>query len=226
MEKTLSIIMPVYNEKDTILKILEKIEKTELSVKKELVIIDDFSTDGTREILKKISKYKIIFNEENQGKGSSIRRGLQHATGDFIIIQDADLEYDPQDYNKILQFAIENDFDVVYGSRFLNTKHDELLINYYGNRILTFLTNWLYNAQLTDMETCYKLFKIGVIKSLDLKSKRFDFEPEVTAKVLKKGLKINEVPINYKFRTFNEGKKITYIDGLKAIYYLLKYRFF
>lgn len=224
--KTLSIIIPVYNEKNTILELLKRVEKINLPVNKQIIIVDDFSTDGTRELLSQIKNHKVIFHEKNKGKGSAIRTGLEHASGDFIIIQDADLEYDPQDYNKLLQSAIEEGYEVVYGSRFLDTKHNELLINYYGNKILTFFTNLLYNTQLTDMETCYKLFKTDIIKSLDLKSKRFDFEPEVTAKVLKKGLKIKEVPINYTFRNFNEGKKITYLDGLKALYYLLKYRFF
>lgn len=225
-DKTLSVIIPVYNEKNTILKLLERVEGVKLLVNKQIIIVDDFSTDGTREILSKIKNHKILFHEKNKGKGSAIRTGLEYASGDFIIIQDADLEYDPQDYKKLLKLMIEENYPAVYGSRFLNAKHKELVLNYYGNKILTFFTNLLYNSRITDMETCYKLFKSNVIKSLNLKSERFDFEPEVTAKILKKGLEIKEVPISYTFREFKEGKKITRMDGLKALYYLLKYRFF
>ena len=226
----LSIIIPAYNEKGTILKILAKVKKAKsLSFTKEIIVVDDYSTDGTRDILRKIGdkSIKIIYHEKNKGKGSAVRTGLKQATGDVILIQDADLEYDPNDYEKLLKPIVENKTKVVYGSRFeVITKNLSKMykLHYVGNLFLTFLTNLLYGAKITDMETCYKVFKKEAIRGIKLKAAGFDFEPEITAKMLKSGYKIYEVPINFYGRKFNEGKKITWIDGVKAAYYLLKYR--
>jgi len=217
--------MPIYNEKKTLLEILRKINKVKLdNIEKEVIIVDDFSTDGTREILKRIKGHKVLFHEKNKGKGSAIRTGLKHSTGDVILIQDADLEYDPADYPKLLKPIINKKAKVVYGSRF-SGKHKAKYKTYYlGNILLSLITRIIYLRKITDMETCYKVFRKDVIKSIKLKAKRFDFEPEITAKLIKKGYKIVEVPIWYKCRDFKEGKKITWKDGLKAVFYLLKYR--
>lgn len=226
----LSIIMPVYNEKATILKIIEKVKKAKtLDFTKEIIVVDDFSKDGTREILKKIKdkRLKLIYHEKNKGKGSAIRTGLRQATGDIILIQDADLEYDPNDYEKLLKPIVENKTKVVYGSRFEVIRKNlskMYKLHYIGNLFLTFLTNILYGVKITDMETCYKVFRKEVLNGINLKATRFDFEPEITAKLLKKGYKIHEVPINFYGRKFDEGKKITWVDGIKAVYYLVKYR--
>jgi glycosyltransferase involved in cell wall biosynthesis len=225
----LSVVMPVYNEKNTLLEILERVEKVD--IEKEIIIIDDFSTDGTREILKKAEvsglgkDIKIIFQEKNQGKGAAIRKGLEHTGGDYVIIQDGDLEYNPEDYHKLFQSILQEKAEVVYGSRFSGKHKGMFFWHWAGNRLLTFLTNILYKATLSDMETCYKLFKTEVIKSIRLRSNRFEFEPEVTAKILKKGIKIYEVPISYAGREFHEGKKITWRDGIVALLILLRYRF-
>jgi len=222
----LSIIIPVYNEKETILKILEKIKNVRLgNIKKEIIIIDDFSKDGTRELLRKLRKYKIFFHEKNKGKGSAIRTGLKHSTGNLILIQDADLEYDPNDYPRLIKPILDGKTSVVYGSRFLIKRKARYKVYYLGNIILSWITRILYSRRITDMETCYKIFKKEVIKDINLKAKRFDFEPEITVKIIKKGYKIMEIPIWYKCRAFKEGKKITWKDGVKAIWYLLKYRF-
>ncbi|MBI4452010.1 glycosyltransferase family 2 protein [Candidatus Woesearchaeota archaeon] len=227
----LSIIMPVYNEKATILKIIGKVKKAKtLNFAKEIIVVDDFSKDGTRDILKKLKdkSIKIVYHEKNKGKGSAIRTGLKQATGDIILIQDADLEYDPNDYEKLLKPIVENKTKVVYGSRFeMITKNLSKMykLHYAGNLFLTLLTNMLYGVKITDMETCYKAFRKEVLNGINLKAARFDFEPEITAKILKKGYKIHEVPINFYGRKFAEGKKITWVDGIKAVYYLVKYRF-
>lgn len=227
----LSIIMPVYNEKATILKILGKVKKAKtLNFTKEIIIVDDFSKDGTREILKKLKdkSIRVIYHEKNRGKGSAIRAGLKKARGDMILIQDADLEYDPNDYEKLLKPIVDSKTQVVYGSRFeVITKNLSKMykFHYLGNLFLTFLTNILYGARITDMETCYKVFRKEVLNGVTLKATRFDFEPEITAKILKKGCRIKEVPINFYGRKFDEGKKITWVDGVKAVYYLVKYRF-
>ncbi|MEW6679744.1 MAG: glycosyltransferase family 2 protein [bacterium] len=222
----LSVIMPVYNEKDTIEKIIKKIEGVNLS--KEIIIIDDYSSDGTREIIERIENKNVIkiFQGENKGKGSAIRAGLERASGDIIIIQDGDLEYSPEDYYKLVKPIMEGKASVVYGSRVLGKGKFSYLRYALGGKFLSFLTNILYGSHITDEPTCYKVFKAEVIKSINLKCKRFEFCPEVTAKVLKKGYKILELPISYYPRKIEEGKKINYKDGLKAIWTLIKYRFF
>ena len=228
----LSIIIPVYNEKDTILDIINRVNNINLpGIKKEIIIVDDFSEDGTKDILKNLDGYKIIFHKNNLGKGSAIRTGLNHITGDIVIIQDADMEYNPDEYSKLLKPVLEKRAKVVYGSRYKSLEQSNrklLIIHYLGNKFLTFITNLIYNAHLTDMETCYKLLTKEVIENikLSLKAKRFDFEPEITAKILKKGYKIYEVPISYNPRNFSEGKKINWKDGFIALWILLKYRFF
>lgn len=224
----LSIVIPVYNEKKTILDVLDAVETVDLGgIEKEFVIVDDFSTDGTREILKNLKKnrYKIFFHPKNQGKGSALRTGFKYATGDVVIVQDADLEYSPEDYKRLLQPILDKKADVVYGSRFLIHHIPRYTLYYWGNILLSVLTSVLYSHRVTDMETCYKVLKKGVLDNLNLRGRRFDIEPEITAKILKKGHKILEIPISYHCRTFSEGKKINWRDGIKAIYYLIKYRF-
>ena len=234
----LNIIIPVYNEEKTIKDIIEKVQSINLnySIKKELLIINDGSKDDSDEILQKIIKkydnIKYIKHKKNQGKGAAIRTALANCNGDIILIQDADLEYNPEDYNKLLKPIIENKAPVVYGSRFLKTKlklfgKDKTLhiSHYFGNKFLTFMTNLLYNKKITDMETGYKIFKSSVIKNIKLESNRFEIEPEITSKILKSKHSIYEVPISFNPRKFEEGKKITWKDGIKALYYLLKYRF-
>jgi len=228
----LSIIIPVYNEEKTILEILERVEKVDLGdIEKEIVLVDDFSKDRSREILKGLSeKYKVLFHEVNKGKGAAIKTGLGSVTGDYVIIQDADLEYDPEDYKGLIKILTEKNASVVYGSRFLGVTLKSLdyahPLHYFGNKFLTLFTNVLYGTKVTDMETCYKLVKADVIKGIPLRARRFDFEPEITSKLLKRGHKIVEVPISYNSRSFDEGKKITWKDGVKAVGYLLRYRFF
>jgi len=225
----LSVIIPAYNEKRTILEILDRIDKTPLSIEKEIIIIDDFSTDGTRDILKNIKKrnINIFYHEKNIGKGSAIRTGLKKITGDIVIIQDADLEYDPNDYQKLIDPIIKNKAKVVYGSRNLGKgKHERSHFSFYiGGVFLSKLANLLYGIKITDEATCYKVFKADIIKNIKLKCKKFEFCPEVTAKIAKKGIKIVEIPISYHPREKNEGKKINWKDGVEAIYTLIKYRF-
>ena len=227
----LSVIMPVYNEKDTIRKILEKVRKVNLE--KEIIIVDDASLDGTTEMLRRFESFeskrnadiKIIYHQENQGKGSAIRTALQFVTGDIVIIQDGDLEYSPEDYQKLVEPIISGQTKVVYGSRTLGEGKRSYWRYYWGGRFLSWLANILYGAQITDEPTCYKVFRAEVLKSLDLKCQRFEFCPEVTAKLCKKGYWIKEVPISYYPRKIEDGKKIRWIDGLVAIFTLLKYRF-
>lgn len=224
----LSIIIPIYNEKDTILELLNRIKKVGLKKEYEILMIDDGSTDGTREILEKIkneNNYKVLFKEKNSGKGESLKLGFKKAVGQYVIVQDADLEYDPKDYLKLLEEISKHKKTVVYGSRFMGEYKDMSSLHYFGNQLLTYITNLLYGVKLTDMETCYKLFPRELIQSLKLRASRFEFEPEVTAKILKKGYKIVEVPISYAGRSHSEGKKITWKDGFSAIFSLVKYRF-
>ena len=223
----ISIVIPCYNESSTISKIIEKV-KNEKNYDKEIIVIDDFSTDGTREILKNDISEKIdelIFNDRNFGKGYSVRQGIKRAKGDIILIQDADLEYDPSDYSKLIE-PIKKDYaDVVYGSRFVGSEEKRVLFFWHsiGNYFLTTLSNMFSNLNLTDMENCYKVFKSEIIKNIELKENRFGFEPEVTAKIAKKNCRIYEVGVKYYGRTYDQGKKIGWKDGVSAIRCIFKY---
>jgi len=224
--------MPVYNEAQTIREIITRVEAAPIGeVRKELIIVDDASTDGTRDVLRELAqngKYKIYFHGHNMGKGAALRTALTYAAGDIILIQDADLEYDPGEYAELIKPILEGRADVVYGSRLTGGKVGRAFNfwHYIGNKLLTFITNILYNAILSDMETCYKVFRADVIKNIQIKSNRFDFEPEITAKILRRKYKLYEMPISYYGRDFSEGKKITWRDGFAAIWALVKYRFF
>ncbi len=235
MSEKLSIIMPVYNEEKTLVLILKKVFKIDYLIPFELVIVNDGSKDRTSNILryyKNKNNIKIINHQTNKGKGAAVITGIKHSKGNIIIIQDADLEYDPSDIPKLLNLILKGDSDVVYGSRFLNKKysvfgkhHVILPSHVFGNKFLSFVTNMLYGSNITDMETCYKMFRKEVVNHIKLNARGFDIEPEITAKILKKGYKIKEVNINHNPRSFSEGKKITKLDGFKALITLLKYRF-
>ena len=223
---TLSIVIPCYNERENILEILDKILATPIP-NKEIIVVDDKSTDGTRDILEEKVRplvSKIVYQEENGGKGAALKTGFAHATGDIVIIQDADMEYDPMEYGDVIAPIIAGEADVVYGSRFLNAKAKGYLSNRMANKFLTFLSNCFTHLHLTDMETCYKAFKREIIQSVDFKEKRFGFEPEITAAIGRMNVRVKEVPISYYPRTNEEGKKIGFKDGVRAIYCILKYR--
>ena len=225
----LSIIIPVFIERETLREILQQVRAVELAgIEKEILAVDDGSTDGSREILAEEAEttdLRVFYHSANRGKGAAVRTAIEHATGDMILIQDADLEYDPRDYPTLIQPIVEGRVTVVYGSRFLGPRKAMLFWHMLGNKFLTLTTNILYNAILSDMETCYKCFRADVVKDIPLRAKRFEFEPEVTAKVLKRGHRIFEVPISYYGREYHEGKKISWRDAPLAFWILLKYRF-
>jgi glycosyltransferase involved in cell wall biosynthesis len=223
----LTVIIPIYNEVNTLREILKRVEATQLVY--EILIVDDGSVDGTREILNDLDGqgiFRVILHNKNQGKGAAVRTGIQNARGDIILIQDADLEYDPRDYPNLLKPLEEGLADVVYGSRFLGAPHRVgMFWNSVANKLLTLMTNILYNTILTDMETGYKVFRREVITDITLHARRFNFEPEFTAKILKRGVRIFEVPITFNPRDYGEGKKIGIKDAFEAVWTLLKYRF-
>lgn len=222
----LSIVIPCYNESENILKIVELVRRVPIR-NKEIIIVDDKSTDGTREILKTKVKplvSKIVYHKKNGGKGAALRTGFKHATGDIVIVQDADLEYDPMEYPLVIAPILEGRTKVAYGSRFLNSRAKGYLPNRLANKFLTMLSNLFTHQHLTDMETCYKAFRREVIQSIDIRERRFGFEPEITAKISKMHIRIIETPISYYPRTMEEGKKIGVRDGIRAIYCIWKYR--
>jgi len=229
--KKLSIIVPVYNEEKTVYQLLKKLNSVNFGLKREIIIVNDGSTDKTDEKILKASRNfkinKIISYLENKGKGHAIRKGIKASSGDIIVIQDADLEYDPRDLKKLLKPILNGDYEVVYGSRFLeNTDIFAIPLHFFGNKFLSFITTLLYSKNISDMETCYKMITRNVIKNIKLNANGFEFEPEITAKIIKNGYEILELPIHYKSRSFREGKKINWKDGIKATYCLIKYRFF
>lgn len=229
--KTLSIVIPVYNERNTLLALLQAVQKSDIgSIKKEIIIVDDYSTDGTRELLKEIEAKKhtiVLYQDRNQGKGAAVRRGFSAATGDFILIQDADLEYNPAEYPSLLAPLLQGEADVVYGSRFLGGQPKRVLFfwHYVGNKVVTAFSNLLTNVNLSDMETCYKAFTKEVVHAIlpRLESNRFGIEPELTAWVARYKFRIYEVGISYRGRTYEEGKKIHWKDGIAALWFIVKY---
>lgn len=226
----LTIIMPAYNEKETIAEIVRKVQAVDVGCEKELIIVDDASSDGTKDVLKSMigqPNLRIIFHEKNCGKGAAIRTGVAHVTGEIVLIQDADLEYDPQDYPRLLRPILEGRADVVYGNRFHGETHRVLYFwHAVGIRMLTLACNMLTNLNLSDMEVGYKAFRADIFHRIRIRSDRFGFEPEVTGKVAKLGCRIYEVPISYYGRTYAEGKKITWRDGFEALWCIVRYRFF
>jgi glycosyltransferase involved in cell wall biosynthesis len=223
----LSIVIPVYNETASLRNVIQRVEAVDYN--KEIILVDDFSTDGSREILEKYKHregYHVLFQSRNRGKGAALRAGFAHATGDVLIIQDADLEYDPKDYPILLEPILDGRADVVYGSRFLGGPHRVLFYwHSVGNKFLTTLSNMFTNLNLTDMETGYKVFSKKVIDSITLKCDRFGFEPEITSKIARKNFRVYEVPISYSGRDYSEGKKITWKDGVAALWFIIRFRF-
>ena len=231
MARKLSIVIPIYNEVEHLEEILRQVESVEIGMEKELILVDDCSTDGTREILEERQRSadntaKIFYNAVNRGKGATLRTGFEHVTGDITLIQDADLEYDPQDYPKLLEPILSDEADVVYGSRFMAGRQEGLLRSYIANRFLTSLSNLVNGTKLTDMETCYKVMKTEILRDISLRSDRFGFEPEITAKLAKRKCRIVDVPISYRGRDYDEGKTVSWKDGVAAIFHILRFRFF
>ena len=221
----LSVVMPAYNEQATIDEIVRRVLSVPLRI--ELIVVDDGSKDGTRDRLSALQRehgFKLVLQPQNRGKGAALRRGFEEVTGDIVLIQDADLEYSPEEYPALIELICQGRADVVYGSRFLGRHRVFLFTHYMGNRLLTFLTNVLYNTMLSDMETCYKVMRVEVLRSMQLRSDSFGIEPEMTAKIFKRGYRVYEVPITYDGRGYEEGKKITWRDGIVALWTLLKYR--
>ena len=226
VDPLLSVVMPAYNERDTIEEIIRRV--LAVPVRIELIVVDDASTDGTRDILQALATalaFRLLLQPGNQGKGAALRRGFAEVTGDIVVIQDADLEYSPEEYPQLIELISAGRADVVYGSRFIGRHRVFLFTHYVGNRLLTMLTNILYNTILSDMETCFKAMRVDVLRSMTLRSNRFGIEPELTAKIFKRGYRVYEVPITYDGRGYDEGKKITWKDGIVAVWTLLKYRF-
>ena len=229
--KLLSVLIPIYNEEktlDTILDLIGKLNLTDMGFEKEIVVVDDASTDNSWDILqrRKSEFASMVRHPINRGKGAAIRSGLECVSGEYVIIQDADLEYDPEEFRKLLHPVVKGKADVVYGSRFTGERKNMFLHHWIGNRFLTLLVNILYGTTLSDMETCYKLFSREALNGIQIRSDRFNFEPEITAKILKKRIRIYEVPISYNGREYAEGKKITWVDGFSAIWTIIKFRFF
>lgn len=227
--KKLSIVIPVYNEKNTVEEILRAIKAVETGMEREILLVDDGSTDGTRDILKTMAgdpEVRVLLHEKNAGKGAALRTGFDAVTGDIVLIQDADLEYDPKDYPRLLQPILDGRADVVFGSRFLGSgpHRVHLFWHYVGNRVLTVLSNMMTNLNLTDMEVCYKVFRRDVLKDIHIRENRFGFEVEITAKVARRRWKVYEVPVSYYGREYSEGKKITWKDGIRALWCILRYR--
>jgi len=222
----LSVVMPVYNERDTVEEIIRRVKC--VPVKTELIVVDDGSLDGTRDILSGLQGelgFKLLLQERNRGKGAALRAGFGAVTGDVVVIQDADLEYSPEEYPELIQLICQGRADVVYGSRFLGRHRVFMFSHYLGNRIVTLLANVLYNTMLTDMETCYKMMRSEIVRSINLESDGFGIEAEITAKIFKRGYRVYEIPITYDGRGYEQGKKITWRDGIVALWVLLKYRF-
>jgi glycosyltransferase involved in cell wall biosynthesis len=227
--RKLSVIVPVFNERNTVVEVVRRMRAVELpdGIEREIIVIDDGSTDGTRDVLRQLgdSTVRVVAHEHNRGKGAAVRTGLALANGDYVLIQDADLEYDPDDWPRLIAPVLRGRARAVYGSRFTGERRNMLLLHWIGNRMLSLVTNVLFNSTLSDMETCYKLVDRSLLSDLGLRSDRFDIEPEITAKILKRGIRIYEVPISYTGREFDEGKKITWRDGFAALWTLVKFRF-
>jgi glycosyltransferase involved in cell wall biosynthesis len=225
--RSLTVIMPVYNERSTVAEVIRRMRAVELPITLQVIVVDDGSSDGSDKVLRAVedSTVRVIRHDRNQGKGAAIRTGMAEARGDLLLIQDADLEYDPGDWPRLLDPIMKGKARVVYGSRFTGERKNMLPLHWFGHRLLSLVTNVLYSSTLSDMETCYKLFDAQVLEGITIVSNKFDFEPEITAKVLRRGHRIYEVPISYAGREFDEGKKITWRDGFSALKALIKFRF-